>query len=133
MKMCATKQKTAYKNNKSKFKKVRVYEQIASRINLAIVLICFRCLQDLREGKIDHSKYRDEKGKVAADQQHFTQTKLKEHKDYLEAEIRKFRRQQIVHRHDLEAKLLREVCVYLLSLTLILILIKLFTVLNCNP
>ncbi|CAB3987495.1 serine threonine- kinase TAO1-like, partial [Paramuricea clavata] len=84
MKMCATKQKTAYKNNKSKFKK------------------------DLREGKIDHSKYRDEKGKVAADQQHFTQTKLKEHKDYLEAEIRKFRRQQIVHRHDLEAKLLRE-------------------------
>ena len=56
------------------------------------------------------SKYRDEKGKVAADQQHFTQTKLKEHKDYLESEIRKFRRQQIEHRHNLETKLLREVC-----------------------
>ena len=67
-------------------------------------------LQELREGKIDASKYRDEKSKVAADQQHFTQTKLKEHKDHLETEIRKFRRQQIEQRHNLEAKLLREVC-----------------------
>ena len=55
------------------------------------------------------TKYRDEKGKVAADQQHFTQTKLKEHKDHLESEIKKFRRQQILHRHELETKLLREV------------------------
>lgn len=84
MKACVTKQKTAYKNNKTKFKK------------------------DLREGRIDQSKYRNEKGKVAADQQQFTQTKVKEHKDYLESEIRKFRRQQILHRHELEGKLLRE-------------------------
>ena len=74
-----------------------------------IDLFCL-CFQDLREGKIDMSKYRDEKGRVAADQQNFTQTKLKEHKDYLETEIRKFRRQQIEHRHNLETKLLREVC-----------------------
>ncbi|XP_028396391.1 serine/threonine-protein kinase TAO3-like isoform X1 [Dendronephthya gigantea] len=84
MKVCTTRQKTAYKNNKTRLKK------------------------EVREGKLDMSKYRDEKGKVAADQQHFTQTKLKEHKDFLESEIRKFRRQQILHRHELEGKLLRE-------------------------
>ena len=73
-------------------------------------MFLFECFQDMREGKIDGSKYRDEKGKVAADQHHFTQTKIKEHKDFLESEVRKFRRQQILHRHELEGKLLREVC-----------------------
>lgn len=58
---------------------------------------------------MDSSKYRDEKSKVALDQHHFTQTKLKEHRDYLELEIKKFRRDQILYRHELEVTLLREV------------------------
>ena len=65
--------------------------------------------QELREGKIDPSRYRNGKGKVAAGQQHFMQAKVKEHKDYLDLELRKFRREQILHRHGLETVLLQEV------------------------
>ena len=65
--------------------------------------------QELREGKIDQSRYRDEKGKVASDQHQITQTKIQEHKNHLELAIRECRRQQILDRHEMEAKLLREV------------------------
>ena len=70
---------------------------------------CFQSFEDSTPKKAREESIRSHKETLQQQQADAEQKLQKQHKDFLELEIRKFRRRKMLQLHNLESNLLREV------------------------